>query len=524
MNISSSLTETEDGVPHTRIPAIRWVHRTATGWARPSWDNATLVAVLAALGVLLRLRQYLFDRSLWLDEAMLTLNLIHRSPAQLLQPLDYHQGAPLAYLLLEKAVIGVTNSGELALRFVPFVSGILSVFLFVAVAKRLLSPGATAIAVGLFAVCGPLIYYSAEAKQYSSDVTVTLVLLLVASGLFRVQPGIIGTSAASLFAGLALWFSQPSAFVVAAIAATWLWVCVRDGDRSGGQRLAVFAVVTACSFALYYLVSLRGLIRDQPLLDYWSGSFAPFPPHSPAQFQWYLDSLFGMFSDPAGLTFTGIATVAGIMGIRELSRNQHWKALVLALPIAFALLGSAVHRYPFRGRLLLFAVPSMLLLIAAGLDAIRTKTRVTAVPLGALLIALLFVHPAIAAARAFARPTGVEESRPVIDYVQKHRLDGDVLYCYYSAEPALEYYGYEGLIRPIPTVLGVESRQNWTAYRDDVQKLRGIRVWIFFSHIYYAGGADEERLILEDLDRIGTRVDSQHAVGASVYLYDLTTR
>src|SRR5216684_7540728 len=94
------------------------------------------------LGILFRLRQYLFDRSLWLDEADLVLNVIHRSPSELLKPLDYHQGAPLGFLMLEKsAVLGFGND-EMALRLVPFLSGILALILFASVAWRFLAPTA----------------------------------------------------------------------------------------------------------------------------------------------------------------------------------------------------------------------------------------------------------------------------------------------------------------------------------------------------------------------------------------------
>jgi hypothetical protein len=77
-----------------------------------------------ALGCLLRLRQFLFDRALWNDESMLALNLIHRSPAELLRPLEYDQGAPIGFLLLEKMAQLSFGSSEMALRFLPLVCGI----------------------------------------------------------------------------------------------------------------------------------------------------------------------------------------------------------------------------------------------------------------------------------------------------------------------------------------------------------------------------------------------------------------
>ncbi len=68
-----------------------------------------------------------------------------------------------------------------AARLIPLVCGIASMFLMRSVARRYLTPRAVPIAVGLFALDDWLLYYSAEIKQYSSDVALTLVALLLAA-------------------------------------------------------------------------------------------------------------------------------------------------------------------------------------------------------------------------------------------------------------------------------------------------------------------------------------------------------
>jgi hypothetical protein len=479
---------------------------------------------LFVLGVVLRLRQYLFNRSLWLDESLLVLNLLNRSASELLKPLSYHQGAPVGFLMLEKAVIHFFGSGEMALRLIPFLAGIASLFLFATLAQRFLIPSAVPIAVGLFAICGPLIYYSSEAKQYSTDVTVALSLFLIAGSVIRGQSSALGMLALSLAAGVSLWVSHPAAFVAAAIGITGFWVAARKRDRSALIRVLLFGAIVSGSFVLSYVVSLRNLAHDQPLLDYWNGAFMPLP-FSLEAARWLISTWLAVFEDPVGLTFVGIATAAAVIGAREMFRNHRENLLVLSLPVLLALVASGLHRYPFRGRLLLFLVPSVLLVVASGLAAIRTKTRIVVPGLGLLLIGLLFFQPLEEATHYLRKPREVEEIRPVLEYVERHRTVGDVLYCYYDGAFAMKYYSGQGKIHSLPTMVGIGSRQDWAGYRKDLDQLRGdSRVWILFSHVYRDGGVDEERLFLDYLDGIGTRQDAFQAVGASVYLYDLHAR
>src|SRR6185437_16604824 len=55
------------------------------------WTSPAAIAVIAFLGIALRGAAWLNDRNLWIDESMLSLNLIERSPARLLEPLDWNQ-------------------------------------------------------------------------------------------------------------------------------------------------------------------------------------------------------------------------------------------------------------------------------------------------------------------------------------------------------------------------------------------------------------------------------------------------
>src|SRR5437868_2377332 len=146
-------------------------------WLKISYSR--WVWLMASLAVALRLQQYLYNRSLWLDEALMAYNLLRRSYGQLTQHLDYQLVAPFAWLFATKSSSLLFGNNELSLRLPVFVAATLGVVAVCFLAKRLLPVRAAAIAVGLFALSPALIYYSSELKPYGSDVGAAALLWLL---------------------------------------------------------------------------------------------------------------------------------------------------------------------------------------------------------------------------------------------------------------------------------------------------------------------------------------------------------
>ena len=116
-------------------------HRFRSQKGNPYLDSSTtFLWILICWGAMLRLTQYLSNRSLWLDESSLALNIVNRSFSQLLKPLDYGQGAPLGFLILERLAVHVFGTHEYALRLFPFLCGIISLLLFNRLAKLCVTP------------------------------------------------------------------------------------------------------------------------------------------------------------------------------------------------------------------------------------------------------------------------------------------------------------------------------------------------------------------------------------------------
>src|SRR5436309_4524126 len=81
--------------------------KAALGGAAARYHVALVGAgwVLVGLGCALRILQYAANRSLAIDESYLALNLIEKSPQQLLHALDFNQAAPLGFLEAQKLAV-----------------------------------------------------------------------------------------------------------------------------------------------------------------------------------------------------------------------------------------------------------------------------------------------------------------------------------------------------------------------------------------------------------------------------------
>jgi len=144
----------------------------------------------------------------------------------------------------------------------------------------------------------------------------------------------------------------------------------------------------------------------------------------------------------------------------------------------------------------------------------------------ALLLAIGFEGLAVAGLNLW-RPKGVEELRPVLAEVRQEWQPGDLLYVYYGAEPAFRFYNRSFGFAPGEYRVGVEAREReeWARYAADIEALDGRqRVWVIFTHIHRGDGADEEKLLLFFLDRLGERRAHIQEKSASAHLYDLSGR
>jgi hypothetical protein len=504
-----------------------------------SWERG-VVAVLLLSGALLRLRQYLTGRSLWADEASLALNIVNRNFAAMFQPLDYEQGAPIGFLLIEKLFNSILGKNEFALRLFPFLVGLTSLWLFYLLLKRITSGAGLLTALALFAFNPRLIYYSSEVKQYIVDVAMTILLFLVTAPLLSTVPRKKDFTWLLLAGLIALWFSHPALFVLAGIGLALVIVYLRRRDFSNLRLLFGIGILWVLNISFLYLLILKDLSQNAYMREYWRGAFLPMPPWSDPG--WFLRSLnenIGIqFGIPYAALFVFALMLIGwvLLSLRGVApRATTWQspnnrnyAITLACILLVTLTASALQLYPVFERMILFLVPIGLILLGKTVEVLYgrlQKNQFLGVLVTAALIGFLVYGPLVTSIQSFVAPKYFEHIRPTMDYLRSSWKEGDGMYVSNGALPAFRFYAPLYGLENISHEFGKrEDYKNPQNILNQLDALKGqLRVWILFSHVYERGNFNEREFILNYANQIGEKKREFRVPGTSVflYLYDL---
>ena len=206
-----------------------------------------ILYVILFIGAIIILRDYIGNRSFWIDEAMLGLNM-SRSFRELLKPLDYGQMSPILFLYAAKIPTLFLGIKDYVLRIVPLLAGLGSLYVFYLLSKKILNKSIAIIALLLFIFSESLIYYSTEFKQYSLEVFFAvlffyLFIFVTEKGLNLKRSILIG-----LLGGTAVWLSYSAIFVVASFAIVSLYYFIRRKNIKSIISTLIIGSVWLASF------------------------------------------------------------------------------------------------------------------------------------------------------------------------------------------------------------------------------------------------------------------------------------
>ena len=484
-----------------------------------------LLWYIIGLGILFRLYQYFYNRSLFVDEARLALIIMDSRLTDFLEPVA--QPHPPGFFIIEKVITILFGNSEYALRLFPLISGIAAIFAFYYITRRLLDKRIAPIALAIFCGLYSLIYFSTEVKQYSSDVAIALILYASVLYLSKRETNISGSILFALIGAVAIWISYPSVFVLAGIGSILLLYTIFKREWKTLRHLVLVSSVWLLSFALLFFKFLKVVGSRQYLTDYLVKQFAPIPPMTASEFIWYIKEFRDIFSHKflLGLDFQVLWLVIFLVGCIEMFNSKKMVFLLLIAPIPFALIASGLQKYPFHESYLLFIIPNIVLIISVGIWEVIDKTRKSpATFIVGIFIAYSLFSSFYQGGIYLVEPIVVEEIKPVLKYIEENKEEGDTIYCYYGAASQLKYYAERYNLDCNDVIIGVKSREKPEKYLDDINNLPNYkRVWLLFSHVH-SKSINEKYYFLKHLNQMGELVDSYESLEASAYLYDFSCK
>jgi hypothetical protein len=495
-------------------------------------------ALVIFFGVLLRVRQLTINLSLWLDESMLALNIVNRSFAGLAQPLDSDQGAPLGFLWTVKAFELVLGNREISLRLFTFLMACLSLVILWLVARQLIKPLGGIFALLILASSRYLVSYGVQVKQYAVDVTITLLLYLL--GLWILQKSATKRDyfILAILGGLSIWMSHPAVFTLAGIGLTLIISTALKKNWKSAVSYSLASAFWALNFGVLYLIQYRALGANSYLTGFWTEYFMPVNISAPL---WAFDRLGGLFYNPGGLSTAVPAALLMILflagAISFFQRDQRW-VWMFALSLVFTLAASSLSKYPFGGRMGMFAVPGLLICMGEGIELVsklvtslwRSINKSLAwgstisLMVAALLAGSLAFEPVTFAIEMAAKPKMAENIGPTMSFLKSNYREEDIIYLYHWAIPAFRYYAPKYGLDQAKIISGTDLHANMENYCPEVKQLDGNkRAWFLFSHLTDYEYLDERDTILACAGQIGVkkREFSEPGTMINLFLYDL---
>ncbi|WP_407426022.1 glycosyltransferase family 39 protein [Arcticibacter sp.] len=461
-------------------------------------------------GILFRLFHFIHDRSLWLDEIYVALNVVSASFLQLTSPLlEYQQKAPIGFLWTVKGSALIFGNQEQALRLMPLLCGVAALLCFVPVCRHWLKPAGQMAAIGIMAFAPPLIYHSVEVKQYSMELLATVLCLWLYirfHGRAALKARILWGAAGALI----LWFSFSSVFILTGIGAAVCLPLMLKKDWKSLWKMCLPFSMWFSSFAVHYVLITSKQV-DQQWLLYWFrhyNSFMPLPLWSSDSLKWLIQHLYTMLDYPLGLLWNfNTAESTALRAIMKMSfipiiltltgawaffKTDKPALILVLLPIMLTLAVSSLERYPFFERLLVFLSPLIILLIAKGCDQV-IRSLATFRTLQFIIPILLLTGGFAASARDVINPETFGRykksyQKEALLYIDRNFQEGDVVYVYWNMNYGYHYYKkayslrYKAILGSDLKFASVSPNHYISQLQPELNQLEGKkRVWVVYN-------------------------------------------
>lgn len=251
---------------------------------------------------------------------------------------------------------------EFTLRFVPFITGILTVGIsFQFLKENIKNKIGIFTGLCLFAFCIPLIYFSAELKPYGCDVFFSILLLTLYKFINFNNMNFKKTIFYTAISVLLVLSSFPMMFVIPAIIAAK----IIQEKQFRYQIIFILAGVLCAGLSLY----LCDIETYNYMQSYWNKiekGFSIFP--SLKFIQIFFNDSCKYFIYNFNSEFLIPIAVVVLTGFYLLFKDKKANAVLILLIFILAIAASTINVYPLKPKLSLYMAPIFILLIAKSFD------------------------------------------------------------------------------------------------------------------------------------------------------------
>jgi hypothetical protein len=473
--------------------------------------------LLVLTGISIRIYHYLMNKSFWLDEALLSNNIINKNFAELLEPLNNLQIAPIGFLFAQKISVLLFGANEFALRLFPLLSGISSVIFFYLLLKRIVNEKIVVLGLVLFIFGKSLLYFSQEAKQYNLDVLCYIVLFYFFYRRKIVENSYIKLIIIGISGGILVWFSHISIIILFCISIILFLETLFKEDKKRLVKLLIPIAIWGLSICVNYFFFLHNNSNETDQIKaFTSINYFPPTPFKLENLSWFYFITIHLIEYPLG-TLSGIFVFSiMLLGIFNIIRTKKYWILLMGTPILLHFVLSLLKLYPFYSRFILYTTVYIIVLVLMGFELIIRWKSLWGYIASCIFVLAIMARPI----KNCLTPFYFEEIRPVISYVEKKHQQDDIVYIHSAASHSYKFYEQRFDLPP-KVIIGntyTFNQKKFDLELDKIKEMGESRVWILFSHI----SEDQKKLFLDQTLKIGDLISNYELPGASVHLIRIT--
>ena len=366
-------------------------------------------------GLFFRLKLYFLNPGLHCDEANLALNIISKSYTELFKPLDRLQVAPPFFLIISKLFYSLVNFrftarfSDLILRLFPLLSGIAAIPAFGYLLARLFkNKFVTLLGMLLLALAPSVVLYSCIFKQYSTELLITIITLIIFSKIELKER----SCKYFILLGLVPFFSLSSFFILAGgFGYLFIKSCREKSFKNLFYGVSAFSAVFIIYLAIFLIPVYSRYFQD--MTHYWNASF-----YKASGFFSYIKILFSYLLRPEhGLNiYTLVVCISSLFMLKNIKSFCY-----TVIPLILTCIGVKTGHYPLDERLMIFMAPVLIMILLYPLTVIPQKFYNQRIQAVYLILFLFLTYGCI----KFPSPiqyivTKPEAARNIWEYLDEH--------------------------------------------------------------------------------------------------------